>query len=88
MAALLSSTVIGPMRWRSASIARVERGDVGQVGGDERRRVARRRQARDQRLAGRRVDVDEADARALRANSSTSVAPMPVAPPVISTPRS
>ena len=44
----------------------VECGDVGQVGGDEGRCVARRLQPRDQRLGRGRVDVDEADARALR----------------------
>ena len=65
----------------------VERGDVGEVGGDE-SGAWRALQARGERLAGAASMSMKPTLAPWAAKCSTRVAPMPVAPPVISTVRS
>jgi hypothetical protein len=66
LAALLSSTGDRSDARAHRGDRGVERVDVGEVGSDEHRDVARAAELRDERLGGRHVDVDEAHARALR----------------------
>ena len=73
MAALLTSTPIGPSAARDRVDRRAQRRDVGDVAGEEDRPVRGAGELADERRAGFVLDVEEGDPRALAGEGAHEV---------------